>query len=886
MKHRLLVCTALCMATGLAQAQYKMNLSDVIYPKIEYLKMGNVGPVGQEIRINNLYLDKGGVPQLPVMGEFHYARMNPEFWKDALLKAKASGVNIVSTYCLWALHEESEGELSWKGHLDLHRFITLCKEIGLKVHLRFGPYCNAEIVNGGLPMWLVNNKQVKKRSNDPLYLAYVRRWYEAVFRQVEGLFHKDGGPIMGLQLENEYVTRGQIIPHLTTLKRMAQEIGFDVPLYSMTHWMDCEYPKGEIVPYAGFYIEAPWTTSGKQEIPTSNFEFFTYNRLSDNIGTDIIKIEGEVQSLSGENNDSPFFTCEVGVGSTTFYPRRAIVPEELAGETINLRLGCGANLMGYYMYVGGTNPVGKLRTFESSGPRVSYDYQAPIRENGTLGAVMPETKKYNYFMNDFGAELAPTVAYLPNSNNNRDNLQWAVRSKDDAGYLFCSNILYRHERQAFKHVQFHLKLKNETLHIPSKKITVKEGTYFLWPFNQTMGKVLLKYATVQPICSLKEGKDQTFFFFEDDQIGGEFLLQGDNIKEVTVNRAVCQRKKNGYFIDQLQAGKDCVITITKNDGTKVRFVVLTEEQSDMLWKGKTKNREFVALTSSSLIYNDQHITLIDDAPQTSIDLYDNGTFQTRNFKGDTRRLNANLRALRPMEHSRFIAPAEGSSVTHTFQLQRFAEVQKAFVRMSAPQGTAFSLNGQTVQMQNLVDYQRADVTKLLRKGEANALTLTGMDTQNAAVAEVEILMTNGERILWNTDATWTSAQGKVPAVMKEGTLPKAFAPEEHLAVYELNAPAPVRGEEETRMYIRYKGDVANAYINGQLVADNFYDGADWIVSLSRQKSTIDANPMVIRIDGLKSADAPIYFEKHIDPSLCVQPELNEVEVKQEYRFTF
>lgn len=846
--------------------------------------MGNPGPAGKEIRINNLYMEEGGKPCLPVAGEFHYARMNPGFWRDALLKMKASGVNIVSTYCLWALHEESEGELSWEGHLDLRRFVSLCQEVGLKVHLRFGPYCNAEIVNGGLPLWLVGNPQVAIRSNDPLYLAYVRRWYEAVYGQVKGMLHKDGGPIMAVQIENEYVTRGQIIPHLTTLKRMAQEIGFDVPLYSMTHWMDSEYPRGEIVPYAGFYIEAPWTTHGKEEMPTSNFEFFTYNRLSDNIGTDIIKVEGGVQSLSGENNDSPFFTCEVGVGSTTFYGRRAIVPKELAGETINLRLGCGTNLMGYYMYVGGTNPVGEIRTFESSGPRVSYDYQAPVRESGTLGAVMPETKKYNYFMNDFGAALAPAVAYLPTSNSNRDNLQWAIRSKDDSGYLFCSNILYRHGRQDFKGVQFNVKLKDETLRIPSKRVTVRGGTYFLWPFNQALGGIMLKYATLQPICSLQEGGEQTFFFFEDAQIDGEFLFSAENIQEVAVHHAVCQRTKDGYFVHQLQPGKDCTITIHKTDGTKVRFVALTEEESDQLWKGKVDGREFVALTSSSLIYDDQGITLIDNAPQASMDIYGHGAFQTYTFKGDGRKMNATYRSLRPMEHSSFIAPAEGNSVTRTFQLLRFAEIQKAFVRMAAPQGTTFALNGKQVELQPMAGYQRADVTRLLRHGESNTLSLAGMGTEQGAVAEVEILMANGERILWHTDATWTSGQGKVPATIKEGALPTAFDPEEHLTIYELYAPAPARSDEETRMYIRYKGDVANAYVNGQLVADNFYDGTDWIVSLSRLPSPIDTRPMVIRIDGLESAGAPIYFEKHVDPSLCVQPTLDGVEVKQEYRF--
>lgn len=374
---------------GPVSARYSIDLRHVTYPALTYLNLGDPGPAGKEIRVNNLYMDVGGVPQLPVMGEIHYNRMDARYWRDALLKMKASGINIVATYCIWNLHEETEGNLSWKGNLDLRRFIMLCDELGLKVHLRIGPYCNAEIRNGGLPDWLVSNKQLETRSNHPLYLAYTRRWYEAVYRQIKGLLYKDGGPVIALQLENEYVKRGQIIPHLTTLKKMAREIGMDVPVYSMTHWMDSEYPKGEIVPYAGFYIEAPWTASGKQEIPTGNFEFFTYNRLSDNIGTDIIKLDGQVESLSGENNDSPFFTCEIGVGTTAFYHRRAVVPQEMAGEMINLRLGCGANLMGYYMYAGGTNPVGELTTMQSSGPRVSYDYQAPVREYGTLGAVMP-----------------------------------------------------------------------------------------------------------------------------------------------------------------------------------------------------------------------------------------------------------------------------------------------------------------------------------------------------------------------------------------------------------------------------------------------------------------------------------------------------------------
>lgn len=873
----------LLFTTSAISAQYKLDLSRITPPSINYLQLGTPGPAGKEIRVNNLYMEEGGIPQLPVMGEIHYNRMDQRYWRDALLKMKASGINIVATYCIWSLHEEFEGDLSWEGNLNLRRFIELCKDLDMKVHLRFGPYCNAEIRNGGLPDWIVNNKNLVTRSNDPLYLEYTRRWYQAVYDQVKGLLWKDGGPVMALQLDNEFVRKGMIISHLLNLKKMAVEIGFDVPIYTMTHWMDSEYPKGEIVPYAGFYIEAPWTASGKNEIPTSNFEFFTYNRLSDNIGTDIIKIEGEVESLSGKNNESPFFTCEIGVGTTTFYHRRAVVPEEMAGENINLRLGCGANMMGYYMYVGGTNPVGKTSTYQSSGPRISYDYQAPVREFGTLGTVMQETKKYNYFMNDFGTALAPAVAYLPTSNQDRDNLQWAVRLNGTAGYLFCSNYLYKHNRKDYKNVQFSVKLKDETVRIPRKKVTIKDGTYFLWPFNQQLSNVLLKYATTQPVCSMKEGNNDTYFFFEDDCIPGEYLIEDKDIQKVEVKNGTYRKEKNGYFIDRLTPGKECVIELTKTNGSKVRFVTLTEEESDHIWKGSLKGKEFVVISNSSLIYDNDKITLIDEQPSAEAWIYKNGTFKQQTYQAAPRHLQASFSQLPPMAKSLCISPAEGKTVTRSFSLNTFSTVERAYLRYMSANQVSCMLNGKEAEARLIGDYSYADVTALIRK-ENNTVEFT-LPAGESINAEVEILLKNGKRIVWNTDATWLTTKNNKPVLIALGrNKPTAFAPEEHLAIYEVKAPVATNGDEETRMYISYQGDVANAYLNGHLTGDSFYDGTDWILSVSRLKESIDANPLVIRIDGLQSADAPIYFEKNVVPADCVVPTISDIQVKQEYRY--
>ena len=554
----------------------------------------------------------------------------------------------------------------------------------------------------------------------------------------------------------------------------------------------------------------------------------------------------------------------------------------MAGENINLRLGCGANMMGYYMYTGGTNPVGKISTYQSSGPRISYDYQAPIREFGTLGTVMQETKKYNYFMNDFGTALAPAVAYLPTTNQDRDNLQWAVRLNGNTGYLFCSNYLYKHSRKDYKNVQFSIKLKDETIRIPRQKVTVKNGTYFLWPFNQELSNVLLKYSTTQPVCSLKEGNNHTYFFFEDDAIPGEYLIENKDIRNIEVKNGSYRKEKDRYFVNQLTPGKECIIKITKENGSTVRFVTLTEEESDHIWKGTIKGKKFVAITNSSLIYDNDKITLIDDQPSTEIWTYEDGNFKQQTFQSSAHNLQAEFRPITPMEKSLWIRPTEGNIAKRQFSLSTFSKVERAYLRYVSSDPISCMINGKETKTTSMGSYSYANITDFIQNG--NNTTEFNLSNRKEITAEIEVLLKNGKRILWNTDATWLSADNKPVATTTGKNKPSAFAPEEHIGLYEVKAPAATCGNEETRMYISYKGDVANAYLNGNLIGDSFYDGTEWILSLSRLKESIDTNPMVIRIDGLKSADVPIYFEKNVVPADCVVPTISDILVKQEYRF--
>ena len=244
---------------------------------------------------DNHCLLRDGTAWFPVMGEIHYSRYKESLWEESLRKIKAGGVEIVSSYVIWIHHEEEEGIFRFDGCRNLRRFLELCKKVGLLVFLRLGPFAHGEVRNGGLPDWVVEKgkRGVLLRSNDEEYLRDVGRYWMRVFEQVRGFLHEEGGPVIGVQIENEYGHVGGMRgeageAHMRTLTCMAKEIGFCVPFYTATGWGGACI--GDLLPVMGGYCEAPWDPRVTELEPNSNY-VFSHTRSDALIGCDYRRSE-------------------------------------------------------------------------------------------------------------------------------------------------------------------------------------------------------------------------------------------------------------------------------------------------------------------------------------------------------------------------------------------------------------------------------------------------------------------------------------------------------------------------------------------------------------------------------------------------------------------
>ena len=504
----------------------------------------------RDVKWDRLSLIIDGHRVVPVMGEVHYSRIPADEWRQEVKKMKEGGVTMIATYVFWNHVEEEEGIFRWDGQRNLRHFLEICSEEQMPVILRMGPFCHGEVRNGGIPDWMFE-KGCKLRDRNPVFLSYAETLYRQIFSQVQGLQWKDGGPVIAAQFDNEYRGRGE---YLMDLKHIAQKIGFDLPFYTRTGWPELATPVpfGEMIPLYGDYADGFWDrTLGETDgnyYKAFNFKAF---RSSTAIATEQL---GKQKAKVNDGDESyPYFTCELGGGMMQAYHRRPYIYPEDAYSMALVKLGSGSNLLGYYMYHGGTNPEGKTYLNENQRtkgtnyndmPVKNYDFQAPLGEFGQKNTHYYMLRPLHLFMQNWGETLAEMEASFPAPQDIKkgddSHLRWAVRSKGNSGYIFINN----YERLQNLSVKKNVVLKACGVILP--KLSIPAGCMAIFPVNVDG----IKYATAQLVAK----RDGKIYLMQIPGIPTTICMQnGKVMKNVKVRGTEKPVYGNLYLLDCVEA---------------------------------------------------------------------------------------------------------------------------------------------------------------------------------------------------------------------------------------------------------------------------------------------------------------------------------------------
>jgi len=543
-------------------------------------------PAGITYSANNKYFEKSGKPWFPVMGELHYNRVPYQEWEREIIKMKSGGLSIVATYVFWNEHETSKGVWDWKNNRDIRRFIELCARHHMLVWLRIGPWSHGEQLNGGYPDWI--QKMKGRRSNDPQYLAESVKLFQQIGLQTKGLYFKDGGPIIGTQLENEYAS-GQAA-HISKLKEMALQANITPVFWSITGNTVFDDKKMEVIPLQGAYAYRGWERAGGKA--TKDFLY----------GNDQWIMTDALGKVYYDINRFPKGMCEQGAGSQMTYSNRFVVEPGVIEAHVQNQIGRGMNLMGYYMFHGGTQTPG----LEEPGYPYSYDFQSPLDEFGLLRPSYKYLKVLHTFISDFGTDLAEMQVFEPETpvRNELDtiNLRYVVRANNNKGFLFLGNTQVR-VNMPDKNVTVRVNLDQETITFPS--ILLKGQTTAILPFNLKVGTALIKYVTAQPLARLVNGKKITIFFQELPGVSPQLAFNAASI--ATKSFEGWKVEKSGSNV-QLSAGNNKRLEVEDNQGNTISLVFLSRKQAENSWRLKLKGQEALIISDADLLIEDNKIT--------------------------------------------------------------------------------------------------------------------------------------------------------------------------------------------------------------------------------------------------------------------------------------
>lgn len=894
-----------------AQKTWRLDASGVMQePRTGHFKMGNAGPEGKEIQVNSLYLTRRGKPVLPVMGELHFSRIRPDQWEDVILKAKANGVTVISTYLFWNQHEEIEGQFDWEGEKDIRSFVNLCARHGLDVIVRLGPWSHGEARNGGTPDWILRKKYIRDRSNDVVYQNYVKRYFGEIAARLSGLYYKDGGPVIGIQLENEYWYGKAGEAHIKWLKDLALSLGIDVPLYTVTGWGNGSVPPFEVIPLWGAYADAPWAEHTEKILQAGNYQFDSF-RDNKNIGNERADSSGTYMSY----DLYPYFTCEMGIGIQNTWHRRPLIGPIDGLAMMTAKLGSGSNLAGYYIFAGATQFRGLLHSTEeeqeetgywSRVPLKSYDFQTAVRESGELSKAYREVKKLHYFIAEAGEKLAPMMPVIFPSGD--DDLQLAVRADDRSAFLFGINYTRYLPKKTRKDVRFGIKLKHETVLFPSEGISIPDSSVFIWPVNYDLNGVRLKYATAQ----LLGRSGNCFLFFQNRKIPVEMALETAGVERVAVVNGRGVTNDGLTVIKDIIPGKNCVVTVGLKDGRTLKLNILSEEEANNCWMLDRNGKPEFFISDAGMYANKGKIAAFSTRTDMTVSRLTGGE---EGFYKDTIlssavpqhptvqiRQQALFGGAKWLKASDFREIPPAQQRFHRFFLKEFSldnpsPFRKATLYIWPETGCRINLNDTWVrQPVEAGKLNVIDLTGYVSKGENRLLVdfPWALGTKCFA-ARMEVEYSNYDRVGFLTDTSWLMTDMYTnPSPMKplEGLVPPgimsapAFADTLALAgVREWQITVPqgaLEGLNQLYLKIRYTGDRAELFNGSMLSADHFNDNQIWTIGLRRQERNAEGRTLDLRIYRA-SPEQQIFFDVPPGPDAFENPRILDFEAVPEYK---
>jgi beta-galactosidase len=330
-----------------------------------------------EARNHQFLID--GQPTMLVAGEMHFGRVQPQDWETRIKQAKAMGLNTISFYLFWNQVETKEGKFNFTGMTDVRRVLKLCQANGVWAVLRPGPYCCAEIEYGGIPWWTLKYPDVKIRTSDGRWLGWCRRYLEQVYKQVGDLQVSKGGPLLMVQMDNEYgITQPANNDYMVALAKIFKEVGFNGQLFT------CD-------PAARIWSDPSLRIPGVMHCRNGLKDDRGYNQSAAAIGDFPVYVP-EVYTAWFSGWGEPIAT------------RNSTIPQITTWVTYLLDHSDSFCL---YLFFGGSNYGFDNGCNEYLPVQTSYDYNAPIDEAGRT------TEKYRALRELLTARLKINPPAIP-----------------------------------------------------------------------------------------------------------------------------------------------------------------------------------------------------------------------------------------------------------------------------------------------------------------------------------------------------------------------------------------------------------------------------------------------------------------------------------------